>query len=328
MASSRAIRIASPKDLRQALTSPYLSLVATTVIWGSLHPLGKLAMRDVSPIQLILARVIFATLTLTAILAARGKAGLIVDELRARPRRMALLAGLSFLASSGGSMIALSLLPASVSSLLSNASPLFVALGLIVLNRGRTRADALVGLVVGFLGLAVVIFGENPSGIGDIALSPVGVALAIFGSAAWAAYIGLSRQTMAQGNPLAVVAASGLIAAVPWLVVGAVRGDLARLVDLSASDWGLLLYLGVVGTGVTYGLWTAALKRLSATSVAVFQYGIPLSAVTLSVLLLGERVTLALVVGGVGIIAGIAITQRSQRPAPRPAPTSVASSRT
>jgi drug/metabolite transporter (DMT)-like permease len=133
---------------------------------------------------------------------------------------------------------------------------------------------------------------------------------------------------MARGSPLAVVAATGLIGSLPWLLVGGLSGDLARLPGLSLADWGLLLFLGVVGTGVTYGLWTAALTRLSAASVAVFQYGIPFWAVILSVLLLGERVTVPLVVGGVGIIAGIAVTQRAARPAPRPAGAIAASSRT
>lgn len=328
MTSSPAIPITSRKGPRQVLVSPYLSLVATTLIWGSLHPLGKLVMRDVSAIQLILARVVFATLTLAVILAVQGRAGLILDELRARPGRMVLLAGLSFLGSSGASMIALSLLPASVSSLLSNISPLFVAVGLIALNRGRTRADAVLGIVVGFVGLAVVIFGENQGALGGLALNPFGVALAVAGSASWAAYIGLSRQTMREGDPLAVVCASGLIASGPWIAVAGFRGDLAQLAELSTSDWGLLIYLGVVGTGLTYGLWTAALKRLSATSVAVFQYGIPLAAVILSVAVLGEHITLALVVGGLGIIAGIAVTQRSQRAASRPVPAGAASSRT
>lgn len=326
MANSRAIRIA-PNGARAALASPYLSLVATTLIWGSGSPIGKLVLRDASPVQLILARVILGTVVLTSILVLQGKGDLIGKELRTRPGRMALLAGCSFLASSGSSMIALSLLPASVSSLLTNTSPLFIALALIVATR-RVRADAGLGVLVGFVGLAAVIFGENPSGFGVLALNPVGVALAILGSAAWAAYIGLSRQTMATGSPLAVVAATGLIAAVPWLAVAGVRGDLAGFGHLSAFDWGLMLYLGVVGTGVTYALWTAALKQLSATSVAVFQYGIPLSAVILSVLLLGEHVTLGLVLGGLGIVAGIALTQRSQRPASRPVPAAATSSRT
>jgi drug/metabolite transporter (DMT)-like permease len=98
---------------------------------------------------------------------------------------------------------------------------------------------------------------------------------------------------------------------VPWIVASAVTGDLAGVVTLSAPTLILLILLGVIGTGFTYGLWSAALSKLSAASVAVFQYAIPFWAIVLSVGLLGEHVTISLAVGGIGIVAGIAITQRS-----------------
>jgi O-acetylserine/cysteine efflux transporter len=132
---------------------------------------------------------------------------------------------------------------------------------------------------------------------------------------------------MARGNGLAVVVASAGFGGLPWLIVAAVHGDLARYLSLAPADWALLLFLGAVGTGLTYGLWTAALARLSAASVAVFQYAIPFWAVVLSVTLLGERVTVPLVVGGLGIVGGIALTQRATRRATRPARAAAASFR-
>jgi drug/metabolite transporter (DMT)-like permease len=71
----------------------------------------------------------------------------------------------------------------------------------------------------------------------------------------------------------------------------------------------LLLYMGVVGTAMTYALWMSGLRRLSATSVSAFQYVIPLNAVTLSVVVLGEPLTPALVVGGLAILLGVALAQ-------------------
>lgn len=299
--------------ITRVIFSPYLSLVVATVIWGALHPVGKLAMREVTPIQLVVARVVFAGLTLALILAIQGKTGAIGDELRQRPGTIIFLAFLSFIASSGGSMIALSLLPASVSSLLSNTSPLFVAIGAIVASRGHVALGTVVGIVIGFLGLGVIVFGENPGGLGNLSLNLGGVGLAMFGSLCWAGYIGAGRRAMARGNPVAVVAACSLIASGPWLLVAALNGDLARFASLSLGAWELLLFVGVIGTGVTYGLWTAALRQLSASRVAVFQYGIPFCAIILAVFLLGEPITLPLILGGIGIVAGIAITQRSPR---------------
>jgi O-acetylserine/cysteine efflux transporter len=91
------------------------------------------------------------------------------------------------------------------------------------------------------------------------------------------------------------------------------NGQLVQMFRFSLPIWGLLVYVGVIGTGVTYGLWTAALTRLSAASVAVFQYAIPFFAVILSVLILGDHVTLPLILGGIGIVAGIAVTQNATR---------------
>lgn len=290
--------------------SPYINLILTTALWGALHPAGKLIMREATPVQLILARVVFAGLTLGLILALQGNFGLIAVELRKRPGTIAMLAGLSFLGSSGGSMVALSFLPASVSSLLSNTSPLFVAIGAILLSRGRPSFWMILGILIGFVGLGVVVFGENPGGFGTLALDPRGVALSLGGSLCWAGYIGAGRRAMAQGNPLAVVAACSLLGAIPWLIISGADGGLADLAQLSPQTWELLLFVGVLGTGVTYGLWTAALTRLSAASVAVFQYAIPCWSIVLAALLLGEPITLPLVLGGLGIIAGIALTQR------------------
>lgn len=302
---------------RSVGVSPYINLIITTALWGALHPAGKLIMREATPVQLILARVVFAGLTLGVILALQGNFDQIARELRRRPGTLAMLAGLSFLGSSGASMVALSLLPASVSSLLSNTSPLFVAIGTIIATRGRPSVLMVVGILIGFLGLGVVVFGENPGGFGTLTLDPRGVALSLGGSLCWAGYIGAGRRAMATGNPLAVVSACSLFGAIPWLIVSGADGGLASLSHLSGETWGLLLFVGVLGTGVTYGLWTAALTRLSAASVAVFQYAIPCWSIVLAALLLGESITLPLVVGGVGIIAGIALTQRAPADARR-----------
>ena len=315
MASSQPIHIGESRasGVRRALGSPYLALVLTSVIWGSLHPAGKLALREVQPIQLILARVVLACLTLLVILSLQGKAGTVIHELRSRPRTMAFLGFVSFFGSSGCSMIALSLLPASVSSLLSNVSPLFVALGTLAIARGRTQPGVLVGVLVGFVGLGIVVFGENPVDLGGAGLNPLGVGLALLGSFFWAIYIGVGQRAMARGNPLAVVVASGVFGGTPWVVLSLANGQFVQMFNFPPSIWGLLVYVGVIGTGLTYGLWTAALTRLSAASVAVFQYAIPFFAVILSVLILGDHVTLPLILGGIGIVAGIAVTQNATR---------------
>jgi drug/metabolite transporter (DMT)-like permease len=299
--------------LLAALGSPYTGLILVTAIWGGLHPLGKIVMREATPVQFILARIVFGCLLLGLLLAVQGKAGQVSHELHTRPALIALLGAVSFFGSSGLAMIALSMLPASVSSLLSNTSPLFIAVGAIVVSRGRVNRRTIAGIVLGFVGLGLVVFGEDPAGFGHLALSPLGIALSLTGSVLWAVYIVIGRKALAAGNPIAVVVGSGLFGGAPWLIVALVTGDLMRFTQLSLATLALLVALGVIGTGVTYGIWTATLPKLNASSVAVFQYAIPFWAVVLSVTLLGEPLTIPLVLGGIGIVAGIAITQRSSK---------------
>jgi drug/metabolite transporter (DMT)-like permease len=188
-----------------------------------------------------------------------------------------------------------------------------VAVGAIAAERRRTSLGAIAGICIGFLGLGLIIFGEDPAGFGNLTLNPFGVALSLFGSLTWAVYIGLSRRASVRGNPTAIVVASSICGLVPWLVVAIVTGDLARFATVPLPYIVLLFFLGAVATGVTYALWNAALARLPAANVAVFQYAIPFWAVVISIVLLGEHITLPLVVGAAGIIAGIAITQRDGR---------------
>ena len=275
--------------------------------------MSKLALRDLGPIQVAMFRVLLAGLTLAVIMALRGQVGEIGRELRARPGTMAGLGLLSFFLSSGSSTAALSFMPASVNSLLVNVSPLFIALGLIVLNRGRVHPGMVVGVLVGLIGLVVVVFGENPASFGTLALSPLGVALALLSSATWAVYIALGQKVMTKSNPHAVVVASSVFGLLPWLLITGFSGAAPALAHLPLTEWLLLLYVGIIGTGLPYLFWTVALTQLSTATVAVFQYTVPFWAIVFSAVLLGESITVPLILGGIGIVAGIAITQRAPK---------------
>lgn len=97
-------------------------------------------------------------------------------------------------------------------------------------------------------------------------------------------------------------------------------GGLALLVALSSaqvSPRGVLLAVtsGAITSGVGYVLWYAALRGLTATRAALVQLAVPVIAAVGGVLVLGERVTLRLVVASVLILGGVggAVLFRAQR---------------
>jgi drug/metabolite transporter (DMT)-like permease len=97
--------------------------------------------------------------------------------------------------------------------------------------------------------------------------------------------------------PLAVVAA-----ALAWPTVHATPRGLACAI---AS--------GSVASGLGYALWYAALPGLSATAAAISQLVVPVLAAAGAALLLGEPVTLRVVVAGGAILGGVALVLLGRR---------------
>jgi drug/metabolite transporter (DMT)-like permease len=81
---------------------------------------------------------------------------------------------------------------------------------------------------------------------------------------------------------------------------------------LSGTGIGAIVFLGIGCSGLAYWFWHAALERLEASQVAAFLYLEPLVTLGAAVALLHEPVTWTTILGGVIVLAGVALTQRAQ----------------
>lgn len=72
--------------------------------------------------------------------------------------------------------------------------------------------------------------------------------------------------------------------------------------EMTSVQWGLLILVGIVHTGVAYTLYFGSMKDLSAQSIAVFSYLDPVIAIILSASLLQEPMTPAYIIGTVLIL--------------------------
>lgn len=293
-----------------------LAVAGAAFFWGTSHPASKVLLLHISPFQLALARGLAPGIGLALLLLLWGRFGQIGVEMRTRPLTvlgMGMLAffGFLILTSSG-----LRYLPASVNSLLVNTSPLMIAIWLIAMHRRLPSRRILLGLLFGFIGVAAL----SLRGMEDFgAVGALGVLLSTGASAAWAIYTAWGRRESQTGDAIALTAASSLAAIVPFFLVGLVTGELTPPDYLSGQDLLLLAYVSIMGGALPYALWSVGLKGLSSASASAFLYVIPLTAVTLAVITLGEPVTLALVIGGIAILGGVFLAQtpppRSSRPA-------------
>jgi drug/metabolite transporter (DMT)-like permease len=123
----------------------------------------------------------------------------------------------------------------------------------------------------------------------------------------WGIYSLFSKDLNQTLGPVQTVTYSILLGTVMLWVASAVRGEVSvvALVSLDPAQWLSLMYLGVLGSALAYIGYYDGLRKIGATRSGVFIALNPLTAVILGALLLGERLTLTMCLGGGLILAGI-----------------------
>ena len=168
------------------------------------------------------------------------------------------------------------------------------------------------GLVLGAAGAILVITRGDLSS--DILAVPstLGDLLILASTVNWAIYTILGRGTLKSlGSGRATTAAMSLGWAmlIPFFLVS--KGW-QEFESLSSHGWIAVIFLGIGCSGLGYLFWYAALERLEASQVAAFLYIEPLVTLAAAMILLGESIVFSTMVGGVLVLAGVAIMQKTK----------------
>lgn len=125
-----------------------------------------------------------------------------------------------------------------------------------------------------------------------------GVALCLLAGLAYALYTLVNKRLVAQAGPamvnLAVFGVAGLLS----LPVAAWLGGVPAP---APQTWGVVLYLGLVATGLAYLLFSAALRHISGATGVTLALAEPVTAFALAILVVGERPS-AMAFGGLGAV--------------------------
>ena len=197
----------------------------------------------------------------------------------------------------------------------------------IAIGSGPLFAGALQALVtrrppvaLWWLGTALAIGGGAAialgSGGGGARVDVSGLLLCLGAGLSYAVYTLTAKALSQHASParasLWVFATAALIALpAAWAIVPSGVGD---LVAAGWRSWLVVAWLGIVATGVSYLLFSSALRFVSAATGVALALAEPLTAFTLAVLVLGEPLRASGVAGIVLILAGLALVIRSERP--------------
>ena len=266
-------------------------------LWGSSFTLIKVSLEGLSPSQLVLARLVLGAAVLVGIAMAR-RVGLPKGGVWGHIAGAALFGNvIPFLLLSYGEQTT----SAGIAGVLVGGTPLLtLVVATLALSTERATSRKVVGLVAGFAGVVLVIAPWQNAG-GELAgqLACLGAALSYA-----VGFVYVRKFLSPRGLAPLSLAASQLIAAVGLQAVATPFLAWQTPVLTGRVVWSIVL-LGVLSTGLAYVLYFRLIGDLGATTASAVNYVVPVAAVTVSVLLLGEPVTWNLVVGGLVVLAGV-----------------------
>ena len=283
------------------------ALLVVYVVWGSTYLAIRVVVEEAPPLAGMGARFVAAGLVLAALLRLRGR------SLRITPRQLAGAAALGALLPLGGNgLVAVGEdlgAPSGIAALLVAAVPLWVIL--LRLSAGeRPRSLTVVGVVLGFLGLAwLVLAGKDAVG-GSYSLLAAGliVAATLF----WSYGSFIQPRLPLPSDVFVVTVWEMLTGGLMMLALGYATGERLSL-DYSARVLTAWTYLVLFGSVLAFTAYVWLLANAPVSLVATYAYVNPVVAVLLGWLILDEPVTAAIVVGGGIVVAAVALVIRSER---------------
>ena len=193
--------------------------------------------------------------------------------------------------------------PAGLVSIFSNTMPLFVALFAPILLSEHVSRRAALGLAVGLGGTVIVAWRaiEGEIKVAGVVFGLLGALTAALGSVMY------KRHALPRLHRIMVVAIQLLMSSV-------VLGVLAAPDDRShmTFPWQFVLsfvYLSLLGLALSFVFWSELLSRASGLQASAVAYLATVLGVLFGAVLLNERLSWAVLVGGVIAIAGVALVQ-------------------
>ncbi|HET6412107.1 MAG TPA: DMT family transporter [Anaeromyxobacter sp.] len=280
----------------------FLLASVVVVLWGVSFPVSRVAVREIPPLALATGRFALATALLWP--AARRRA---LSLSRADVPAVFLLGlfGVTFYFALEN--YGLVFTTASHASLIVATVPLGSAVVEAVRRRQLPRPLSLAGMAIAAAGVVTIVRPDGGAGRRGV----LGDALVLGAMASWVAYTFLARDLMARYPALLVTAATMAAGAATLLPLAIIESFFRPLPAPSPGAWASLAYLGLLCSAAGYLLWNLALPVLGVSVANNLLNCIPLVSVLMGVLALHEPWTATIALGGLLVLAGVVVVERT-----------------
>jgi drug/metabolite transporter (DMT)-like permease len=308
-------------------TRIWLALWAVYLVWGSTYLAIRVAVHPshgvgVPPLLLAGARFTTAGLIMLAVTGRRPAADGRPDPLGRKQWYAAAVIGLALPFGGNGLVsIAEKRVPSGTAAVILATIPIWAALIAAAVGRGHITRSTLVGLALGFTGVAALVVG---TGSGRVSLS--GTIIVVVAALSWAAGSVWSKNAPTVRRPLVMTGMEMLCGGIGCLVVAAATGEFGQLHrdELTTHAWLAWGYLVVAGSLLAYSAYVWLLHNAELSLVTTYAFVNPVVAVILGATFLSEPFTIRSAIATVAVVSGVILMIRQQRDQPIPPAASIA----
>jgi drug/metabolite transporter (DMT)-like permease len=163
------------------------------------------------------------------------------------------------------------------------------------------------GSLLALTGIAFVVF----NGYSALEINPLGDMLSLLAALSWAFYTLFLKRLSSRYDTLFItrkVFFYGVLTVLPLFLFTPLNLDTEML--MQPAVWGSLLYLGIIASLMCFFLWNVVVKKIGAVRATNYIYLSPVVTMAAGAIVMGEVITLVMVVGALLILAGVALVER------------------
>lgn len=201
----------------------------------------------------------------------------------------------------------------SVASLIIATIPIYIVIFAVIFLKEKITLKIISGIILSLIGVVIISSFGSPDTILEIKYISGAFAI-IIAALGGAGYTIAGKKLLQRYSALSLTVYAFLIGSI-GLIPFVGNSLFEEILRLSIIGWGAIIFLAFFSTVIGYIFWYIALEIRNASEISIYLYFIPVLSTIISYFWLNVRVTIFFILGGVLVIIGLIIVNRSNHKA-------------